>query len=178
MEKNASTAYFAAGCFWCVESVFKRIKGVKKVVSGYSGGDSKNPTSHEVASGITNHAETLKIIFDPKKITYEDLLYVFFRIHDPTTKNRQGADAGTQYRSAIFYLDKKQKTKALRARMEAQKEYEEPIVSQITKFSVFYKAEEHHQDYYRKNRGNIYCKLVIDPKLKDLKKHFKKFLKN
>jgi peptide-methionine (S)-S-oxide reductase len=177
MSTSDSKAYFSAGCSWCVEAIFKRIRGVKKTIVGYSGGRMKDPTYEQVASGITGHAETVKIVFDKKKISYEELLYVFFRAHDPTTVNRQGFDVGTQYRSAIFYVGNSQKMKASKAKKEAQKEYEAPIVTQIKEFCEFYEAEDYHQDYYNNNPGKIYCKLVIDPKIARLEKDFIEYLK-
>lgn len=175
MEK----ATFAAGCFWCTEAIFKKIKGVEKVISGYSGGNIENPTYTKVSFGTTGHAEASQIFFDPKIISYKNLLYIFFRVHDPTTSNRQGADIGPQYRSMIFYHNEKQKKQALVSKEEVKKEriYKNLVVTEIVPFKAFYQAEDYHQDYYEKNPKKLYCNLVIDPKIKKLQKEFKKFLK-
>lgn len=172
-------ATLAGGCFWCTEVIFKRIKGVEKVISGYSGGNIENPTYTKVSFGTTGHAEASQIFFDPKIISYKDLLYIFFRVHDPTTPNRQGADIGSQYRSMIFYHNEKQKKQALFSKKEVEKEgiYKNPIVTDIAPLKAFYPAEDYHQDYYEKNPEKLYCKLVIDPKLKKLRKEFQKYLK-
>lgn len=171
-------ATFAAGCFWCVEAVFKRIKGVKRVKSGYSGGKEANPSYREVSAGKTGHAEAVQITFDPEEVSYDDLLYIFFRIHDPTQVDRQGPDVGHQYRSAIFYHDQKQREKALKAKKEAQKVYDSPIATKIQPLEVFYEAEAYHQDYYNRNKEANYCRVVIDPKIKKLKKEFGDYLKD
>lgn len=173
MEK----ATFGGGCFWCTEAIFLRLKGADTVVSGYSGGDMDNPSYEKVSSGISGHTETIQIIFNPKIISYEVLLYIFFRTHDPTTMNRQGADVGTQYRSAIFYHNENQKKVAERAKKDAQKLYKNPIVTEVLPFENFYDAEEYHQNYYAQNPEKAYCKLVIDPKITKLQKDFKKYLK-
>ena len=165
------TATFAGGCFWCTEAIFQRLKGVTRVTPGYSGGNppvgGEKPTYESVSSGTTGHAEVIQIEFDPKVISYQDLLEVFFATHDPTTMNRQGADVGTQYRSAIFYADKEQKKLAEEAKAKI-----EGAVTEITKFKNFTEAEDYHKDYYNNNQGNIYCKLVIDPKIKKLMSEF------
>ena len=163
------TATFGAGCFWCVEAVFERLPGVISVTAGYTGGQRPNPTYEQVCTGTTGHAEVAQILFDPSKISYEKLLKVFWEAHDPTTMNRQGADTGTQYRSAIFYHSDAQKAAAGRSRTEAQKEFEDPIVTEITPLNVFYAAENYHQDYFRNNPNAPYCRFVIEPKLKKLK---------
>jgi len=163
------TATVGAGCFWCVEAVFERLPGVISVTAGYTGGQRANPTYEQVCTGTTGHAEVAQIVFDPSKISYEKLLNVFWEAHDPTTMNRQGADAGTQYRSAIFYHSDTQKAVAERSRTEAQKGCKDPIVTEITPLKVFYKAENYHQDYFRSNPNAPYCKFVIEPKLKKLK---------
>jgi peptide-methionine (S)-S-oxide reductase len=163
------TATFGAGCFWCVEAVFERLPGVISVTAGYTGGQRPNPTYEQVCTGTTGHAEVAQIVFDPSKITYEKLLKVFWEAHDPTTMNRQGADTGTQYRSAIFYHSDVQKAIAERSRTEAQKGFEDPIVTEITPLKVFYGAENYHQDYFRNNPNAPYCRFVIEPKLKKLK---------
>lgn len=162
-------ATFGAGCFWCVEAVFERLDGVSSVVSGYTGGSKPHPTYEEVCTGRTGHAEVAQITFDPSKISYEKLLSVFWESHDPTTLNRQGADAGTQYRSAIFYHDERQKIAAEQSRAEAGKEFEDPIVTEIVPLKEFYPAENYHQDYYNNHKNAPYCALVIKPKLKKLK---------
>lgn len=173
------TAVFAGGCFWCIETLFQDLKGVEKVESGYSGGTTPNPTYKEVCSGNTGHAEVIKITFDPAVITYEQLLTVFFHVHDPTTLNRQGADAGTQYRSAVFYADDSQKAAAEKviAEVTAQKLWDDPIVTEVTKLGEYYKAEDYHQDYYNNNPTQGYCSVVIAPKVKKFYKEFKDILK-
>ena len=162
------TATLAGGCFWCTEAIFQRLKGVKKVTPGYSGGETKDPTYEQVSSGGSGHAEAIQITFDPKIISYQDLLDVFFATHDPTTLNHQGADVGSQYRSAIFYADEAQKKLA-----EAAKSKIPNAVTEITEFTEFTEAEGYHKNYYDNNRGNVYCKLVIDPKVRKLMKEFK-----
>lgn len=178
MGSKKETAILAGGCFWCIEAVFQNIKGVVKVVSGYSGGTIPQPTYEQVSNGDTGHAEALNIAFDPDIISFKDILFIFFRLHDPTTLNRQGADVGTQYRSAIFYHTDKQKREAEEAKSEAQKVYKDPIVTEITEFTNFYPAENYHQNYYNKNTNAPYCRIVIDPKVAKLRKEFQKFLKN
>ena len=163
------TATFGAGCFWCVEAVFERLPGVISVTAGYTGGHRPNPTYEQVCTGTTGHAEVAQILFDPSKISYEKLLKVLWEAHDPTTLNRQGADTGTQYRSAIFYHSDAQKATAERSRAEAQKGFEDPIVTEITPLKLFYAAENYHQDYFRNNTNAPYCRFVIEPKLKKLK---------
>jgi len=174
MKQNAT---FACGCFWCSEAIFKSLKGVEKVTPGYSGGGKPNPTYEEVSTGQSGHAEAIQITFDPKIISYKDLVYVFFRTHDPTSINRQGADVGAQYRSAIFFHDGKQRQTAREELTNAHLGLEGKIVTEIIPFESFYPAEPFHQDYYAKNRGATYCKIVIDPKIQKLKKDFKAFLK-
>lgn len=174
------TATLAGGCFWCIETIFNDLKGVEKVVSGYSGGTTKNPTYEQVSSGNTGHAEVVQITFDPSVISYEKLLEIYFHIHDPTTLNKQGADVGTQYRSAIFYNDDEQKKTA-----ESVKEnigqsglWDSPIVTEITKLDKFYSAEDYHQDYYNNNKQNSYCSFVIAPKVRKFYKEYKEYLKD
>jgi peptide-methionine (S)-S-oxide reductase len=169
------TATFANGCFWCTEAVFKRIKGVESVVSGYSGGSVKNPTYEQVSSEATGHAESIQVTFDPKVISYQTILDVFFATHDPTTLNRQGNDVGTQYRSAIFYHDEKQKKLAEQTieKLNTSGKYEDPIVTKIEKFTRFYNAEDYHKDYYDSHRSAPYCMVVIDPKVRKLMEKFK-----
>jgi peptide-methionine (S)-S-oxide reductase len=172
-------ATLGAGCFWCVEAIYQRLEGVEKVESGYSGGQVKNPTYNAVTTGKTGHAEVIQVTFDPKKITFKELLEVFFRTHDPTTLNRQGADVGTQYRSAIFYHSDEQKATAEQVKKEtdAAKIWDDPIVTEISKFTEFYKAESYHQDYYNQNSYQPYCMMVINPKLNKFKKEFSGKLK-
>lgn len=174
MAERRETATFAAGCFWCVEAVFSRLRGVEKVVSGYAGGSVPNPTYREVCRGATGHAEAVRITFDPEKISYGELLDVFWRIHDPTTRNRQGADIGTQYRSVIFYHDESQRETAERSKREAEETdlWPDPIVTEIVPAAEFYEAEEYHRDYYRLNPDQPYCRMVIDPKIRKLQKEF------
>ena len=178
-ELNLETATFGAGCFWCVEAVFQDLRGVHSVISGYAGGHVKNPSYEEVTSGRTGHAEVAQIKFDPKEISYADLLYVFWLTHDPTTINRQGADIGTQYRSIILYHDDQQKEIAEKSKKEtdAKKIYPDPIVTEIQPFTDFYEAENYHQDYYNLNPNQPYCRFVIDPKVQKMKKKFKDKLK-
>lgn len=156
------------GCFWCTEALFKEVHGVKSVVSGYIGGDSKNPTYEDIC--YSNHAEAIKVEFEATKITLERLLDIFFVIHDPTTLNRQGNDVGSQYRSAIFYIDENQKNSILKAVEKAQKNHKKKIVTTVEKAPIFYKAEEYHQDYFKKNPNNPYCIFAIPPKMEKLKK--------
>lgn len=174
MSDGTETATFGAGCFWCVEAVFKELKGVHSVVSGYAGGTAQNPSYRQVCRGDTGHAEAVQITFDPEVISFEELLQVFWRTHDPTTLNRQGADAGTQYRSAIFYHDQKQKEIAERLKREANesKLWPDPIVTEIAPFTNFYKAEPYHQHYYDSNWDQPYCQVVIEPKLRKFRKEF------
>ncbi len=173
------TATFGEGCFWCTEAVFQRLKGVVKVESGYSGGDTIDPTYNEVCSGTTGHAEVTQITYDPEVISFEELLEVFWKTHDPTTLNRQGADRGTQYRSVIFYHDDEQKKLAEEYKEELDKSgaFNDPIVTEISKFGKFYKAEDYHQDYYNNNPNQGYCQYVIVPKLEKFEKVFKDKLK-
>lgn len=162
-------ATFGAGCFWCVEAVFERLEGVDSVVAGYAGGTVPNPTYERVCGGRTGHAEVAQITFDPAKISYERLLDVFWAAHDPTTMNRQGADVGTQYRSVIFTHDERQRVAAEKSKREAQKAFDNPIVTEIKPLVHFYEAENYHQDYYRNNADAPYCRFVIKPKLEKLK---------
>lgn len=164
----------ASGCFWCTEAVMQRLRGVESVVSGYTGGPKANPTYEEVCTGRTGHAEAVQVTFDPAIVSYEDLLHVYFKTHDPTTLNRQGADVGTQYRSAIFYHDEEQKETAERVIRELieSKEYDDPIVTELTPATDFYVAEDYHSDFYNRNREYGYCRVVIDPKVQKLYKEF------
>ena len=165
MEK----ATFGGGCFWCVEAIYERLPGVQSVLSGYAGGTKPNPTYEDVCTGKTGHAEVAQITFDPTKITYEQLLETFWKAHDPTTLNRQGADVGTQYRSVVFYHDEKQKAAAERSKVEAQTSFDQPIVTEIQPLKEFFPAENYHQDYYRNHANAPYCTFIIKPKLKKLK---------
>lgn len=176
---KVDTATFAMGCFWCTEAKFQQLRGVKKVISGFSGGHVAHPSYEEVCTGTTGHAETCNIIFDPKVITYDELLEAFFVAHDPTQLNRQGNDVGTQYRSAIFYHNADQKNKAnyYIAKLNTAKAYKSPIVTQVVPFKVFYKAEDYHQNYYNLNGNQPYCKYVIQPELEKFKAVFKNKLK-
>jgi len=162
-------ATLGAGCFWCVEAVFERLPGVQSVVAGYAGGTKPHPTYEEVCSGETGHAEVAQVVFDPAKISYEKLLEWFWRSHDPTTLNQQGADVGTQYRSVIFYHDDGQKKTAEKSKTAAQKEFNNGIVTEIQPLKEFYQAENYHQDYFKNNSNARYCAFVIKPKLKKLK---------
>jgi peptide-methionine (S)-S-oxide reductase len=169
----ATTATLGGGCFWCVEAVYQDVPGILSVTSGYAGGKTAHPTYYQVCSGNTGHAEVVHLKFDPAKITYEKILDLFWKAHDPTTLNRQGADEGTQYRSIILYADEKQKAAAEASRIKAQASYKSPIVTEIAPLTEFYPAEAHHQDYYNNNKTAPYCVYVIQPKLEKLEK-FKK----
>jgi len=162
------TATFGAGCFWCVEAVFERLDGVTSVMPGYAGGHTKNPTYDEVCTGTTGHAEVAQITFDPKKVSYERLVEVFWTAHDPTTMNRQGADVGTQYRSVIFAHSPAQRAAAEKSKSAAQKDFTSPIVTEIQNLEVFYPAEDYHKAYFRNHPDAPYCRFVIQPKLKKL----------
>jgi peptide-methionine (S)-S-oxide reductase len=180
MSDKLETATFGAGCFWCVEAVFQELGGVRQVVSGYSGGGVENPTYEQVCMGRTGHAEVVQITFDPEVISYQELLEVFWRIHDPTTLNRQGADAGTQYRSMIFYHSEEQRATAERSKSEAEgsKIWPDPIVTEISPMRGFFDAEEYHQRYYLRNPYQGYCSAVIDPKVRKFRKEFQGLLKS
>ncbi len=174
-----SIATLAGGCFWCLEAIFTELQGVQKVESGYSGGTVPDPTYDQVCTGKTGHAETVQITFDPGVITYPDLLRIFFTIHDPTTLNRQGADVGTQYRSAIFYHSPEQKAAAdsVIAEITKEKIWDKPIVTEVVPFEKFYKAENYHQNYYDRNPEQPYCKIVIAPKVAKFRQHYLELLK-
>lgn len=177
--KGYETAYFASGCFWCVEAIFESVKGVKEVYSGYSGGTEKNPTYKEVSYGKTTHAEAVEVYYDPKIISFAQLVQVFFGSHDPTSLNRQGPDRGAQYRSIAFYKDEAQKkiiTDYI-AQLEAENIYGRPIVTEVKKFDKFYRAEEYHQDYEKRNPNNTYIQNVSVPRLNRFKENFKSYLK-
>ncbi len=172
-------ATFGSGCFWCTEAVFQKLKGVSKVVSGYTGGKTENPTYKEVCTGETGHAEVIQVTFDPKVISYAELLEVFWRSHDPTTLNRQGNDVGTQYRSAVFYHSDKQKelAEAYKKKITEAKVFDDPVVTEITAAVKFYPAEDYHQNYFKLNPKQPYCRAVIGPKVKKLEEVFKDKLK-
>ena len=178
-NQKLETATFANGCFWCTEAVFQNLKGVQKVTSGYTGGHLKNPTYEQVCNKNTGHAEALEILFDPKQISYDELLEVFWKTHDPTTLNRQGNDVGPQYRSAIFYHNDDQKEKAVKYKKALDESgiFDAPIVTSIEPFTVFYPAENYHDNYYNRNPSQPYCYYVIRPKVEKLKKLFAEKLK-
>ncbi len=179
MDSKFETAVFGGGCFWCTEAIFQRLIGVGSVVSGYAGGTTKNPTYEQVSMGETGHAEAIKIEFNPKEIDYQDLLNVFFATHDPTTLNRQSNDVGTQYRSAVFYTNNEQKTKAEEfiKNLEANEVYDDPIVTEIAPLDKFWEAESYHQRYYNNNQNKPYCSFVISPKIAKLRQKFAPLLK-
>ncbi len=182
MEKidKVETATFGTGCFWCTEAIFEQLNGVVKVTSGYMGGKVKNPSYKAVCTGETGHAECVQVVYEPSKISYDDLLKVFFEVHDPTSLNRQGADVGTQYRSAVFYHSPEQKEKAEYYKKELDKSgaYDKAIVTEVTPASEFYIAEDYHQEYYSNNKNtNPYCSIVIRPKLEKFQKVFANKLK-
>ncbi len=172
--ENMETATFGGGCFWCTEAIFKSLKGVEKVTSGYSGGTMENPSYSDVCSGETGHAEVIQIELDPAIISFRELLEVFWSTHDPTTLNRQGADVGTQYRSVIFYHSEEQKEIAERYKkeMNSSNVFNKPVVTEISPFKKFYPAENYHQDYFENNSTKAYCQIVIVPKLKKFKEIF------
>ncbi len=178
MENN-QIAVFGGGCFWCTEAVYQKLKGVDKVVSGYSGGDMDNPSYEKVSGGSSGHAEVIQITYDPQVVSYRQLLEVFFAVHDPTTLNQQGADLGTQYRSVIFYFNEEQKNEAEGIIQELTKDgaYQNPIVTEIKPLIHFYPAEDYHQNYYNQNQNQPYCQVVINPKLDKFKKTFASLLK-
>lgn len=179
-QKKLEKATFGMGCFWCTEAIFQRLNGVTNVKSGYEGGNVPNPTYEEVCTGETNHAEVIEMEYDPAKISYDELLEIFWKSHDPTTLNRQGADVGTQYRSVIFYHSTAQKETAekYKAALNKDNALGKPVVTEITKAQPFYVAENYHQDYFFKNGELPYCRLVILPKMEKLEKLFKAKLKN
>jgi peptide-methionine (S)-S-oxide reductase len=176
---ETETATLGGGCFWCVEAIYLNLKGVHRAVSGYSGGTVPNPNYRQVCTGTTGHAEVVQIRFDPNILSFRDVLHVFWRTHDPTTRNRQGADVGTQYRSAIFYHDERQRAEAEVSRKETEDSglWPGPIVTEIVPFRAFYDAEDYHQDYFRLNPGQPYCLSVIDPKMRKFRAAFEGWLK-
>lgn len=174
MGNNAETATLANGCFWCTEAIFKRLKGVLSVIPGYSGGERENPSYEQVSTGATGHAEAIQITFDPSIISFDKILEIFWHTHNPTTLNQQGNDVGTQYRSAIFYHDEKQKEIAEKSKesFATSGTYKDPIVTEIVPFKAFYEAENYHKDYYEHNKNKPYCTFVISPKVSKLLKEF------
>lgn len=178
-NEQKETATLAGGCFWCTEAVFQRVEGVEKVISGFTGGTIKNPPYREVITGRTGHAEAVQIKFDPKKTSFEELLYIFFATHDPTTLNRQQNDVGTQYRSAVFYHSKEQKETAQKVikKLEEGRLFSGPIITEITEAGPFYEAEQDHHDYYNQNPNQPYCRVIIDPKVRKLQEKFAHKLK-
>jgi peptide-methionine (S)-S-oxide reductase len=179
LNSKFEVATFGTGCFWCTEAIFERVNGVSTVVSGYSGGSVDNPTYKEVCDGTTGHAECTQITFDPAIVTYDELLEIFWKTHDPTTLNKQGNDVGTQYRSVVFYHNDEQKQKAeyYKNKLSEDKIWDKPIVTEITRFEKFYPAEDYHQEYYENNPNQGYCAYVITPKVEKLEKIFKDKLK-
>lgn len=177
--KSLALATFGSGCFWCTEAIFLNVNGVEKVESGYSGGKVKNPTYKEVCSGLTGHAEVVQLTYDSAKVSYEELLEIFWQTHDPTTLNRQGADVGTQYRSVVFYHNDEQKKLAefYKEKLDRSGSFNDPIVTEISPATIFYKAEDYHQNYYSLNSSAPYCSFVIKPKLEKFQKVFKEKLK-
>lgn len=178
-EEGTQLATFGTGCFWCTEAIFQNVDGVEKVESGYSGGKTKNPTYKEICSGLTGHAEVIQLTYNPKKISFDELLEIFWKTHDPTTLNRQGNDEGTQYRSVIFYHNDQQKklATAYKNKLNESGAFSQPIVTEISEFSTFYKAENYHQNYYNLNGNAPYCSIIIQPKVEKFKKVFKEKLK-
>ncbi len=176
---HEETITLGGGCFWCVEAVFDQVKGVKRVDSGYTGGRIPNPTYEQVCSGMSGHAEVIRVTFDPAEISLDDILRIFFTVHDPTTLNRQGADAGTQYRSAIFYETEAQKAMAERIIREINtaKIWDNPIVTEVAPAGEFYVAEGYHQEYYANNSNQPYCRIVIAPKVKKFREHFRDYMR-
>jgi peptide-methionine (S)-S-oxide reductase len=175
-NEHLDTIYFGAGCFWCVEAIFQQVNGVEEVTPGYCGGTIKNPTYNEVCSGKTGHAEVAKIVFNPSIVDLAHLLEVFWKTHDPTTLNRQGNDIGTQYRSAIFFVNDSHKDEVLKFKDEliSEKVWDQPIVTQVEKIDVFYPAEDYHHNYFNNNKTQGYCQFVIQPKIEKYKKIFEK----
>jgi peptide-methionine (S)-S-oxide reductase len=177
LEREVAT--LGGGCFWCTEAVFDELRGVERVESGYSGGATANPTYQEVCSGTTGHAEVVRVTFDPRIISFKEILQVFFSVHDPTTLNRQGADVGTQYRSVIFYHDAEQRRVAEEVirELDAQKIWDGPIVTEVAPFEAFYEAEDYHQEYFRLNASQPYCRMVVAPKVAKFRQYYREKLK-
>ena len=180
MADSLEMTTLGGGCFWCVEAVYQELQGVQSVVSGYAGGAVENPTYYQVCNGTTGHAEVVQITFDPKIIMFEDILYVFWRTHDPTTLNRQGYDVGTQYRSIILYHSEQQRTIAEKSKRDTDASglWPNPIVTEISPFTTIYKAEDYHQNFYRDNPSQPYCRAIIDPKIRKLRKEFQAKLRD
>ena len=178
-QNNTEVATLAGGCFWCIEAAFDEIRGVLNVQSGYSGGTTTSPTYEQVCSGTTGHAEAVQVTFDPNVVSFQDILHIFFTVHDPTTPNRQGADMGSQYRSVIFYHDEKQKETAEQVikELEDKKVWYNPIVTQVVPFKKFYNAENYHKQYFSRNPKARYCRVVIAPKIAKLRKKYREKLK-
>jgi peptide-methionine (S)-S-oxide reductase len=179
VEEGLESAILGGGCFWCTEAIYQDLIGVQKVLSGYSGGHIDKPTYRQVTSGTTGHAEVIQVVFDPKLISFEEILEIFWATHDPTTLNRQGADVGPQYRSAVFYQSEEQKQKAefFKKKLDESGAFSKPIVTEITAFNNFYVAEDYHQNYFKDNGGQPYCQFVIRPKMEKFKKAFAEKLK-
>lgn len=179
MKSKFETATLAGGCFWCTEAIFKRIQGVKSVIPGYTGGVLENPSYTQVAGGSSGHAEATQIIFDPGQVSYKEILDIFWHTHDPTTLNRQGNDVGSQYRSAIFFHNKKQKESALHSKtqLELEEIFPDPIVTEIVPYTIFYPAEDYHKNYFERNKDEAYCRLVIAPKIRKLLAKYAKKIK-
>ncbi len=179
MKQGTETATFGGGCFWCVEAVYQELEGVISVTSGFAGGQRENPSYEQVCSGATGHAEVVQIVYDPSKISFDELLEVFWTVHDPTTMNRQGADVGTQYRSVIFYHNEEQKKLAekYKKELDASGAWDKPVVTEIAPFIKFYSAEKYHQEYFKNNANQPYCSMVIQPKVDKFRKVFKDKLK-
>ena len=180
VNDTTASIVLGGGCFWCVEAQYLMLDGVQKVESGYAGGNTENPTYKEVCTGLTNHAEVVKITYDPRKLSFDDILYAFWQSHDPTTLNRQGNDEGTQYRSVVFYSteEEKQKTEAYIKKLNEEKAFDNPVVTQLAPLTKFYIAEDYHQNYYNNNKTQGYCMFVVGPKVEKFKKIFKDTLKH
>lgn len=178
-QKNHEMATFAGGCFWCTEAIFKRLKGIKTVISGYAGGKTENPSYESVHSGNTGYAEAIQVTFNPSLISYKQLLDIFWMSHDPTTINRDGANVGTEYRSAVFYHTEEQHQEAIASKVNYEKKHvnADPVVTEITAYTNFYPAEKEHKDYYDTNRSASYCRIIIDPKIRKLMENFKEEVK-
>jgi len=174
--KGIEMATLGGGCFWCVEAIYQDLQGVIKVESGYSGGPSANPTYKEICTGLSGHAEVIQVTFDPETVSFKDVLRIFFTVHDPTTLNRQGNDVGTQYRSVIYYHSTEQKSDAEAIIKEAQDIWDDPIVTELSPFDKFYKAEEYHQNYFKNNPNQGYCSFIIAPKVRKFREKFKERL--
>lgn len=174
MSQHLETATLGGGCFWCTEAIYKQLNGVQAITPGYSGGDKQNPSYEEVCTGKTGHAEVVHLEFDPSQVSFAEILEVFFKTHDPTTLNRQGADVGTQYRSVVFYHSEEQKQTAEKIirHLEEESVYPDPVVTEVTRFETFYPAEDYHKDYYEQHKNQPYCRMVITPKLEKFEKIF------